>query len=90
MVTRTSHIEINPKKADPAGMYKLEQILYGTQWTEPRLPLPDEIISFLSVRHGDDWLGGIFPLFDNVSFPHNGTYEEIVDDYFPRIDKRRF
>lgn len=90
MATHTSHIEIDPKKTDPASLYWLEQILFGTDWTEPRLPLPDEIITIMSERHDDDWLGGLFPLFDSVYFPHSGSYTEITDGYFPKIDERRF
>lgn len=39
----TSHIEINSTKVDPTQLAALEDILYGTEENEPRLPLPDEI-----------------------------------------------
>lgn len=87
---RTAYVEINPKRTDPASLYKLEQILFGTDWTEPRLPLPDEIMSIMSEKHDRDWLGGIFPLFDDISYPYSGFYEIITDGYYPKIDERRF
>lgn len=90
MALRTSYIEINPRKTDPASLYMLEQILYGTDWTEPRLPLPDELISIMSERHDKDWLGGIFPLLDNISYPYRGRYEETTNDFYPKLDERRF
>lgn len=37
-------------KLDPAVMTALEDVLYGTEADEPRLPLPDELISILSLN----------------------------------------
>lgn len=43
-----AHIEANSTKLDPAAMKKLEDILYGTDEEEARLPLPDELKELLS------------------------------------------
>lgn len=40
----TALIVIDSTKADPDKLKELEDILYGTDSTEPRLPLPDEIV----------------------------------------------
>lgn len=45
-------IEINSKTADPAKLKALEDILYGTEELEPRLPLPDEIKELFAVAAG--------------------------------------
>ena len=39
----TAHLVIDSTKADAAKLAALEDILYGTENTNPRLPLPDEI-----------------------------------------------
>lgn len=39
----TSHIEINSLDVDAEKLAALEDILYGTDEAEPRLPLPDEL-----------------------------------------------
>lgn len=49
----TSLIIINSTKADATKLKAIEDILYGTEDTEPRLPLPDEIIEIM----GDDIAG---------------------------------
>lgn len=43
----TATVVIDSTKADPAKLKKLEDILYGTEDTEARLPLPDEIASIM-------------------------------------------
>jgi len=43
----TAHIVINSTKADKTKLKALEDILYGTEDTEPRLPLPDEIAELM-------------------------------------------
>lgn len=43
----TARIIIDSTKADPAKLAYLEDILYGTNSADPRLPLPDEVISIL-------------------------------------------
>lgn len=51
----TAHLEIDSTKADPEKLKELEAILYGTDAgaegtpaaTEPRLPLPEEVITLM-------------------------------------------
>lgn len=43
----TARLIITSTKADPAKLKALEDILYGTEETEPRLPLPEEVIELL-------------------------------------------
>lgn len=43
----TALVIINSTKADAAKLKQLEDILYGTEDEEPRLPLPEEIISIM-------------------------------------------
>lgn len=43
----TSHIEIDSRTTDAEKLKALEDILYGTEDDEPRLPLPDEIATIL-------------------------------------------
>lgn len=42
-------ITIDSTKVNAAKLKALEDILYGTEANEPRLPLPDEVITLLSV-----------------------------------------
>ena len=44
----TARLIITSTKADPAKLKALEDILYGTEETEPRLPLPEEVIKLLA------------------------------------------
>lgn len=44
----TSYIVIDSRTADAAKLAALEVILYGAVATEPRLPLPDEIITLMT------------------------------------------
>lgn len=44
----TSYIVIDSRTADPTKLAALEVILYGAVATEPRLPLPDEIITLMT------------------------------------------
>lgn len=44
----TSHIVIKSTRANAAKLAELEDILYGTETTDPRLPLPDEILSLFA------------------------------------------
>ena len=46
----TSSIEIDSTKADKAKLAALEAILFGSDETEARLPLPDEIIEMMSAE----------------------------------------
>lgn len=43
----TSHIEILINELSPAVVSKLEDVLYGSDTTEARLPLPDELMSIV-------------------------------------------
>lgn len=43
----TAHLEINSTKVDAEKLAQLEAILYGSEDTEPRLPLPDEIVTLV-------------------------------------------
>ena len=40
-----ANMTINSTKVDPVKLKALEDILYGTDSTDPRLPLPDEVIA---------------------------------------------
>lgn len=51
----TACLTIDSTKADPDVLAELEDILYGTDEDDPRLPLPDEIIAlFNNTDDGDD------------------------------------
>ena len=43
----TAHMVINSTKVDSEKLKALEDILYGTEEEEPRLPLPDEVVSII-------------------------------------------
>lgn len=43
----TASITIDSTKCDPAKLAALEDILYGSEDSEPRLPLPDEIATLM-------------------------------------------
>lgn len=43
----TATVEIDSTTADPAKLKELEDILYGTDDAEPRLPLPDEVAEII-------------------------------------------
>lgn len=44
----TSLIVIDSTKVDPADLAALELVLYGDVGTDPRLPLPDEVLTVFS------------------------------------------
>ena len=44
----TALLTIDSTKADPAKLTALEAILYGSEESEPRLPLPDEIATLMT------------------------------------------
>jgi len=44
----TAQMTINSTKVDPAKLQTLENILYGTDVADPRLPLPDEVIALFA------------------------------------------
>ena len=43
----TAHLVVSSVTADPAKLKALEDILYGTADKEPRLPLPDEMVTLM-------------------------------------------
>lgn len=45
----TASLTIDSTKTDPTKLAELEKILFGDTETEPRLPLPDEIVQLLNV-----------------------------------------
>lgn len=44
----TAHMVINSTQVDPDNLASLEEALYGTESTDPRLPLPDEVIGMFA------------------------------------------
>ena len=46
----TAHLTVDSTKVDSAKLKKLEDILFGTEEEDPRLPLPDEIMTILSTE----------------------------------------
>ncbi len=44
----TSHIEIDSRTADPTKLAELEKMLHGDETGEPKLPLPDEVVSVMT------------------------------------------
>ena len=48
----TAHLEIDSTKANPTKLAALEAILYGSEESEPRLPLPDEIATLMAEADG--------------------------------------
>lgn len=42
-----SYLTINSTRADPEKLAALEDVLYGTEGTDPRLPLPEEVYQIL-------------------------------------------
>lgn len=49
----TASIVIDSTKCDPTKLADLEEILYGSAEEEPRLPLPDEIVTVLGAANAD-------------------------------------
>lgn len=48
----TSHIEIDSTTADKAKLKALEDILYGSESEEARLPLPEEVVTLMGTSAG--------------------------------------
>lgn len=79
-VTPFAHVIIDSTIATPGALSDLEDVLYGTGLTEPRLPLPSEIISIFQENsilkitdHGDgtwtaDAPGDIIQMLDATTF----------------------
>lgn len=49
----TALLTINTMKVDKDKLAALEKVLYGTDSEEPRLPLPDEVVTILGSSAGD-------------------------------------
>ena len=47
-----AHLEIDSTKVDPTNLAKLEAKLYGSETTDPQLPMPAEVISMLTTAEG--------------------------------------
>lgn len=63
----SAHLTFDSTKVDSTTLAALEDILYGTVGTDPRLPLPDEIISmFAGTGPAAIALSSITPLDDAV------------------------
>lgn len=43
----TAHLYVDSTKVDPVKLASLEAILYGSETDEPRLPLPDEVLTIV-------------------------------------------
>ncbi|MDR2023092.1 MAG: hypothetical protein LBQ71_07540 [Hungatella sp.] len=46
----TASTVIDSTKTNPAKLAQLENILFGSTTTEPRLPLPDEVATIIEVE----------------------------------------
>lgn len=53
----TAHLEIDSTKVETTKMAALEAILYGSESTEARLPLPNEIVTLLKGEEDPDAQG---------------------------------
>ena len=84
----TSYIEFDSIKTDPDSLFYLEQIIYGTDWTEPRIPLPLEIRDIMT--HESGWIKGIFAYLDDTTFPYNGKYSDYRTGNYQKYDLRKF
>lgn len=54
----TATLTIDSRKADATKLATLEDILYGTEDTEARLPLPDEVIKLMTASSNGETTGG--------------------------------
>lgn len=46
----TASVTIDSTKTDPAKLKTLEDIIYGTEAAEPKLPLPNEIVEIMNTK----------------------------------------
>lgn len=70
--TPCSHFKVDSRFVSQENMQALEGILYGTDETSPRLPLPNELVELLTVPeppaeyvgYPDDriYIGGLYPM----------------------------
>lgn len=65
----TAHMEINSLKATAAQMTAIKNVLYGTANSEPRLPLPGEVITIMQAATE-------YEEFDGDAFEAGVTYYE--------------
>lgn len=47
----TAHLEINSTKVDADILAKIEDLLYGSETTEAKLPTPDEILALIAAKN---------------------------------------
>ena len=81
---------IDSRRTGEANMNFLEDMFYGTPWTDPVLLSPEEIFDIIE-DHDDTWIGGIFAVIpDTTKFPYYGTYLETVTGFYKNLDKRSF
>lgn len=79
-----AHIVIDSTEASPGVIYMLENILYGTDTTDPRLPTPEELVALFAnpaqlLRIMPNYVTGLHPLVkypygDLVGIPSVGLY----------------
>ena len=46
----TATFELDSRTVDAAKLKQIEDLLYGTETEEPKLPMPDEIIQILTSK----------------------------------------
>lgn len=71
-----SHVVISSLKVDETHLNELLDVLYGTDETDPYLPLPDELVPYIASSSGSaTWNGypssAIYP--SNTIFPYGGS-----------------
>ncbi len=67
----TSKLIVESTKVDPDDLNLLETILYGDTNTEPRLPLPEEVMSIIGMSESDT------PVLKLTVMPENPSYEAL-------------
>lgn len=78
----TSTLEIDSTKVDPDNLAALEAALYGTDGTDPRLPLPDEVLGMFA-----DELVSVAPVEpDFVAATGTITIPEVAGVVYRRAD----
>ena len=86
---KTSYIEFNSTQANPINLNYLEQILFGTDWTDPRIVSPEELDEIMSYTLPDT-LKGVYAILDNTRYPYTGTYSEFAIGAYKNYDVRKF
>lgn len=85
----TSYVVIDTTQFPVVNISLLNQILNGTDYTDPRLPTPDELIDILE-WHDSSWEAGVFPVLDNSYYPDPEPYTEALIGFYRKLDERRF